>query len=111
MAIDEARRGDAVATANGLLRRIVLGDLRALADRDDLALPHGDGAPGDGAAEQIDGDQQSDVSDDEVDALHYCPALWGRHCSCAPPPAGGGGWGGGHVWQSGANLTPSPPLP
>src|SRR5262249_61351566 len=87
MTIDEARSGDAVTPTDGLLRRIVLADLRALADRNDLALPHGDGAVADDAAGRIDGDQPVGVVGDEGGAFYCISQLrsWTRGEGVPPP--------------------------
>src|SRR5437764_10102931 len=75
MAVDEARRRDRVAAADGLLAGVAFGDLRRFANRRDLAALHGNGRIADDAAGGIDGDQPGDVGDDEIDSLHLRSSL------------------------------------
>jgi len=70
MAVDEARRRNGVAAADGLLAGVALGDLHRLADRRDLAALHGNRRIADDAAAGIDGDQPVDIGNDKIDSLH-----------------------------------------
>ena len=67
VAVDKARRRHRPHRIDRFRRGIALGDLRRLADGDDLAAAHRDRRIADDAAPGIDRDEPVDIRDDKID--------------------------------------------